>query len=143
MQADPLLRYKDLQARFHVNSEVVRSAINGGIDKWRQFLGMKPLQPIATAVPLKWEHACAIIRSTTGDDGSVTYQAMDEVEVQDDSGAEPEAGLSGLPTLAAALDAYGKLGWELAALVKVGKGDGEFTGAWEATFKRQIQAKKP
>lgn len=140
LQAEPYLRYRELQARFGVNPATVRSAIKGGIDAWRQALGKAPAEATpppspSVAAPARWEHACATIRSVAGDEGTVTYEATDE--------GDGEAGLAGLPSLAAVLDAYGKLGWELAALVKVGKGDGGgLTGTWEATFKRPVPAKK-
>jgi hypothetical protein len=150
LRADPDLRYVDLQAKFHAGSGTVRAAIKGGIDAWRQALGKAPAAapapPQASKPPAaKWEHACVAIRSSTSADGAVTYGATDEGDEaeRDEEGGDAEpAGLSGFTTLAAALDAYGKLGWELAALVKVGKGDAEFTGAWEATFKRPVIAKR-
>jgi hypothetical protein len=66
--------------------------------------------------------------------GAITFAAKEAGEKDPD--------LEGVKRLADVLNWYGKLGWELAGFEKVGRGaSGAFDGAWEAFFKRPIEAK--
>jgi len=140
-QQDTNLRYVDLQARFHAGPSIVASALKGGIDTWLIMLGRAPpkVEGSAPALPGKstgtrWEYIGVEIKSAVDAGGAITFAAKEAGEKDPD--------LEGVKRLADVLGWYGKLGWELAGFEKVGKGGGAFDGAWEAVFKRSMEAKK-
>nr|MDO8084350.1 hypothetical protein [Candidatus Sigynarchaeum springense] len=139
-QQDPTLRYVDLQARFHAGPSIVASALKGGADTWLRMLGRAPPGADGSSTPLPakatstgWEYLGVEIRSIASSGGTITYEARDE--------GETEPGVEGAKRLADVLGAYGKLGWELAGIEKVGRGGGAFDGAWEVVFKRPVVKK--
>ncbi|MBN2153346.1 MAG: hypothetical protein JW839_17970 [Candidatus Lokiarchaeota archaeon] len=142
-EEDPTLRYVDLQVRFHAGPSIVAIALKAGADTWLLMLGRAPAKAKAKDNGIasssdrtsdRWEYLAVEVSSIEGGEGTITYQARDD--------GDEEPGITGVATMADALGAYGKLGWELAGMQKVGRGGVAFAGAWEAVFKRRFVSKE-